>query len=123
MYDRFYYDHSTPLQGCGRSFMDFRHVHSTRSASQLLGLNTFSRRTCTTITFVFMPNLTPNRKARTKICIEIHSYTYTFSSDTHTDRHTILRYNIGEITISSKMIHVFQYHTMTYYIILCTFTI
>ena len=29
MYDRFYYDHSTPLQGCGRSFMDFRHVHST----------------------------------------------------------------------------------------------
>ena len=32
-------------------------------------------------------------------------------------------YNIGEITISSKMIHVFQYHTMTYYIILCTFTI
>ena len=30
MYDRFYYDRSTPLQGCGRSFMDFRHVHSTR---------------------------------------------------------------------------------------------
>ena len=86
MYDRFYYDHSTPLQGCGRSFMDFRHVHSTRSASQLLGLNTFSRRTTTT--FVFMPNLTPNRKARTKICIEIHAYTDTFTSDTHTDRQT-----------------------------------
>ena len=34
-----------------------------------------------------------------------------------------LRYFLGEITISSKMIHVFQYHTMTYYIILCTFTI
>ena len=69
---------------------------------QLLGLNTFSRRTTMLTTFVFMPNLTPNRKARTKICIEIHSYTITFTSDTHTDRqtdrqtdrHTILRYNI-----------------------------
>ena len=76
---------------------------------------------------ICLPRHFGGRKWRT-----FQRYLYSWHTLKDSDVYNILRSSmtsseawllLGEITISSKMIHVFQYHTMTYYIILCTFTI